>query len=142
VKVEAVDTLAGRLPTENLARTLRRADVVDAQAAAIVAGLPFVEDLAVEDHQALADAHFVRMCPGRHPELRDLRGMLGIAHVDDRRAVRTIDMTDVREAVGDDDLAAAGAVEVAHLADAFCLTHGERIRDSVRGSCAAPPNRA
>ena len=53
-------------------------------------------------------------------ELGKALGILRIAHVDDRGAVRARHVADIGDAFLDHDLAAAGAIELADLADAFC----------------------
>src|SRR5579875_619011 len=59
VEIEAVHTLPSSLPTRDLTRTIRRADVVDTEAASVFAGEALVGDLVIDDHQALCDADFV-----------------------------------------------------------------------------------
>jgi hypothetical protein len=59
------------------------------------------------------------MGAGRHAERGELRWVPGIAHVHDRRAVRTANVADIGDAVLDHDLASAGTVEISELSKPY-----------------------
>ncbi len=72
-------------------------------------------ELVVDHHDAVGGAYLVRMGAGRHADGGELFGILRVADVDQRGAVRAAHMADIGDVVLHHDLPAARAIEIADL---------------------------
>ena len=130
VEIEPVHAGADRLPAMDLARLGRIAHVVDAEAGREIrrhrVGVGVVE-LVVDEHHVALHPHLVRMGAGRHADPGELLGVLRVAHVEDRGAVRAAHVPDIGDAVLHHDLPAAGAVHIAHLTKTHSRTHEQTL---------------
>ena len=79
--------------------------------------------LAVHHHHAVADAHLVRVQPGRDVGGPDDTRVARVRHVHDGRAVRRVHVAEIGVVALHHDLAAAGAVEPGDFVDAGTVAH-------------------
>jgi hypothetical protein len=130
VEIEAMDAHAIGLPAGDLARVLRPGHVMDAEPAAKIVGRRIVVSavaLAIDQHQPIVHAHLVRMGAGWHLEPRHEPGMRGVSDIDDRSAGGRTHVADERGRAGNDDLAAARAIEISDLTQALAGAHGRLV---------------
>ena len=107
VEVVAVHAaaLGAGLPVRDQARTVRPADVVDAQSAAEIVGAA-AELLIVDDHQAVAHAHLVRMPADGHFQRRQQARAARVFDVVDRGAIGRTHVRDIHRRALHPDLSA------------------------------------
>src|SRR6266568_4464331 len=79
--------------------------------------------LAIHEHEIVGRADLVRMRARGNLEGGELLGRRGIAHIDERRAVRGLHVRDVGDLAVDDDLAAPRAIEISHLLQSVRAGH-------------------
>ena len=118
IEIEAVHALPAGFPSAQQMRFARVGHVVNVGAALPISRrrVRIVEvEFLIDDHGVAGHAYLVRMRAGRHFQLGHDNRIFRIAHVDDGGAVGRAHVTDEGEAIADDDLAAAGHVDVTHL---------------------------
>src|SRR4029078_2898349 len=71
------------------------------------------KDLAIDQHDAVLDAHFVRQRSFGDRDLSKPARLCRVGDVDDARAVRWLDVPDIGDVVADNHLATAGTIEIA-----------------------------
>jgi hypothetical protein len=112
VKIVAVHPFAVGAPFADQMRPRRRRHVVDSEAAAEPGIAVLALPLMVDDHNAVGDAHLVRMPADGHIDAGQRDRVGGIRHIDDRRTGRLTHVADVQSAAVNPDLSAARAVDV------------------------------
>src|SRR5262249_39017793 len=70
------------------------------------------KDLAIDQHDAVADPDLVRERAFRDFDLGELARFRRIAHVDDGGPIRRLHVADIRDALVDDDLSSPRAIEI------------------------------
>jgi hypothetical protein len=134
-----MDALPFRFPVAQQLRVAAVGNVIDADAAAKlrrrIVGIVEVE-LLIDDHQVAAHAHLVGMRARLHPQFGEHLRVLRIAHIDNRRAEGRAHVADIGKAVLDDDLAAAGAIDIADLLQPRRLRHAFPPYRPLSGSLA------
>ena len=116
VPVEAVHAGTAGLPECDLAGPVGPGDVPNGEAAAEPGRrVERRRRLPIDQHDPVGDADLVRLGGGRHAQLSQPPGMLGIADVHDRGALRPAEVADVGDAAVHEYLAAARTVEVRNL---------------------------
>src|SRR5262249_34045952 len=124
IEGETVHTHTGALPMADVARIARSADVEDAQPDEITSRLVTPRTLAVHHHDVIRHPDLVGMQPRRNVDRSDDLWMRRICYVQDRSPVRRLHVPDIGVVAVQDDLAAAGDIDPANLANAGTLTHG------------------
>src|SRR5262249_14460076 len=112
--VEGEAVHAACLPSRDMPRRIRLGDVEDLEAALEVRILAADrKDLAIDQHDAVADTDLVRERAVRDLDLGELAGLRRIAHVDDGRSIRRFHVADVGDAFVDHDLPSPWTIEIA-----------------------------
>src|SRR5262249_43723547 len=119
VEREPMDSVAAAAPRRDLLRLARIRYVVDAETDRLRhffprqgRTVPARRMLAIDQHDAVRDADLMGMDAGGGGNVRDLVRLLRIAHVDDGRAGRLVDVADIGIVTVDHDLPAAIAIEI------------------------------